>query len=458
MTLAPSNPSESPVESKDDNRMKALPFQDDSSTAVLPGAESPRLADRHDRVPRGPIQWQRWNSTGEASVRAAELARSIPLSGLPVGGKDWTTRTALLGGGGAVGGVALEHLARAGVGTIWLVDPARYRPTSFLTQPIEAACAGQPKAWVQGARAHRIQPAVTIIAGLGYIEDVPWSILYAADVWIAAGDSELVPRYLGGFVKKFSRRMIQASVFGPTSTAIVRGYSADPRTACPLCDFDPAAELSEAPGGSCDPMLAAPTVAPPTRTQSTVCALAGTLGAHEALTALGGHDQLLLDGEELVHCLSSHRVMRSTLAVADDCIGEHAPADLVRWDGDWDETTPAMLAAELDLDVSTPIPIQSELPWVTTGSCITCGKVQPVRRFGRLGADVGRCECGEVVRPLPRGLRDTTPARDAAYCWNRPLGQLGLPADRGVALRDGNRSVYVLPPIPEHLLPTPLGE
>ena len=254
-------------------------------------------------VRRGdPLRWHRWLSDADAEQAARRVTLATPLKGLPPSAKAVATGTVLVLGLGAVGGVAFEALARSGVGTLLGVDPDRYGPESFLTQPSAWADRGRPKAWVQGRRAQAANPAVRVRTAIGYAQQVPLWILRSASVLLVAGDSAELPRWVARRAAALGRPMVQAAVHGETGLAIVRGYALrDPRAACPGCGAGEADRVRRDEAG-CDPSTMRRAGQLATRTQPTICGLAGQLLANEALKWLAGLEAYALQRRR-VHLL-----------------------------------------------------------------------------------------------------------------------------------------------------------
>ena len=365
-------------------------------------------------VRRGdPLRWYRWLSDADAEQAARRVALATPLKGLPTSGKALASGTALILGLGAVGGVAFEVLARSGVGTLLGVDPDCYGAESFLTQPSVWADRGRPKAWVQGRRAQAANPAVRVRTAIGYAEQVPLRVLRSAAVLLVAGDSVELPRWVARRAAALGRPMVQAAVHGETGLAIVRGYALqDPRAACPGCS-DGAADRVRREDAGCDPYTMRRAGQMPTRTQPTICGLAGQLLANEALKWLAGLEAYALRGEECTYCLWTHRFLRTHLpARPDRCELAHEQYCLVDLRQPFADTTLAQLAAEIGLAEG---PDRAATCAASTRGSVSrcvplCGAETAVRRFARIGSRVGPCRCGTDLAAGPRGVFSVIPA------------------------------------------------
>jgi hypothetical protein len=88
--------------------------------------------------------------------------------------------------------------------------------------------------------------------------------------------------------------------------------------------------------------------------------------------------------------------------------------------------------------------VKAEIPWITRGSCWSCGKVQPVRRFAPLGRKVARCTCGGVVWADLDGRRSVIPSDDLPEVWEKPLAKLGLKRGDSLAICGGEDWTWVV--------------
>ncbi len=149
------------------------------------------------------LGWHRWapqthsrteihfeDSTSQLTKTAKSLDLTLALSGARL---SLSERSVAVFGLGAVGGEILASLARLGVGRLIGIDPGRYREDSWRSQPVSPEHGGQAKAWVQGLRARRYNPAGEVWAAIGRAQDLPLGLLRKVDVFVTAGDNLELP-------------------------------------------------------------------------------------------------------------------------------------------------------------------------------------------------------------------------------------------------------------------------
>lgn len=393
--------------------------------------------------------WRLWPSHGVAQ------AASVGLKGFPCGGQRLGDKTVAVLGTGAVGGVALNHLARVGVGTLIAVDPDSYEADSWLTQPALPSDAGQKKAWLQAERAHQVNPSITVLGCAGIAQDVPLALLRKADLLLVAGDNLDLLVWAGEMGAALGKPVIQGAVHGETATAFVRAFDrTDPQSVCPGCGVSAREWALTGNRLGCDlkPSLN-PQLNPqqqPTRTLPTICATAGVLAASEAVKRLAGVAKHALRDEELSYSLLGHKLMRTSLPRNPACRGLHERWKLV------DAKESGMLSAsatpsevvghcqgEKCAEPPRGLEVRSELPWVSAAQCGDCGLVQRVARFTPLAGEVGRCSCGGSLRGDRAGSFSVIPRAELEQCWNRTLAELGVPAGAAVGVAvDGHWSYF----------------
>lgn len=376
-----------------------------------------------------PLQWKFWQSDAATCRRARDVYDDTPLKGLPAGASATLAQiTAVVVGLGAVGGAVFEQLARAGVGTLFGVDPDSYGRESPLTQPVAWERVGQAKALVQGALAHAANPAARVMTAVGQAQDLPLAVLRRADAIVAAGDNLELVLWAGRMAAALGKRLVQGAVHGESMTAIVRGYDLrDADAACPGCGLGHAEYAALRSRQGCDPGTLRDLGREPTRTSPVVCALAAQLAASEAIKHLTGLDRGALSGEECAYSLLSHRALRTTLPRTAGCRQPHERWELVDVPHGAAETSIGRLASEIGIGEYSPLlQVRGETPWFGFALCAACGRRQGVRRFARLGENLGRCACGGELPAGPLGMRSVMPAADLRAAWEQPLDDLGL--------------------------------
>lgn len=399
-----------------------------------------------------PIQWRRWaprlawNHEARESIPAAWRADREALH----------DKCVVVMGLGAVGGVCFEQLAKLGVGRLYGFDPDRYGEDSWITQPSLVSHRGRWKAYVQGRRAAQANPWAEVATAPAFAQDVPLAVLRQADVIVIAGDNLEILVWAGEYAAGLGKVVVQGAVHGITQQAIVRGFDlSDPEAVCPTCliaDYEWSHTTSRI---GCDPAALKLQGREPTQTLPYVCATAGQMTAAEVLKWLLGKGDTALAGAEVQFNLVGYRSLRTSLSRKANCRGPHS-----RWKVIGVEQSPEEVTLKDLMDVvcslreqsegtrgaSTPHSlIKAEIPWITRGSCWSCGKVHPVRRFSRLGKQVMRCSCRHPVWADVEGRRSMIPAEDLAETLEKPLANLGLRTGDSVAICDSeNWNWFVL--------------
>jgi molybdopterin/thiamine biosynthesis adenylyltransferase len=389
------------------------------------------------------LHWSHWPAREEATATRSD--DPAPLRGWQGNPEKLATRSVLVFGLGAVGGVAFELLARLGVGDLLGVDPGSYGEQSWITQPIAASDTGRSKAQVQGERAHVSNPAVDVHTATGFAQDLPLRILQRADLFVAAGDNLDLVVWAGTLATGLGKPLLQGAVHPETWTAIVRAYELrNPEAACPACALGPRdwARLRNRAG--CDPS-APPTLAGErTHTLPTLCGTAGHLLASGSLQWLLEDEQALC-GQELNYCLRTHRVWRTDLPRRGRCRCPHQRWRVEQVNVGPEQCTPASLAERAGLPLDG-LQVRSEVPWVRFALCTSCGTEVSVRRFARLGSTVGSCACGAALVAGPLGMCSVLPQEDLQACGDTPLLSLGLRGGDAVGMSASEDWTYFLTP------------
>ena len=196
------------------------------------------------------LGWYRWtpqlhartgthfkDGASRLTMTAKSLELNLALSWAALSLSELQRRSVAVFGLGAVGGEILCSLARLGVGKLIGIDPGYYREDSWRYQPALPEQAGQAKAWVQGLRARRHNPAGEVWTAIGHAQDLPQNILRDVDVFVSAGDNLELPVWAGNMAIALGKKaVVQGAVHGPTWTAICRTFSlASASSPCPGC-------------------------------------------------------------------------------------------------------------------------------------------------------------------------------------------------------------------------------
>ena len=271
------------------------------------------------------------DSTSQLKKTARSLDLNLALSGAQVSLSVLKRRSVAVFGLGAVGGEILTALARLGVGRLIGVDAGRYREDSWRTQPVFPEHGGHAKAWVQGLRARRHNPAGEVWAAIGRAQDVPLSVLRKVDVFVTAGDNLELPVWAGNMAAALGKEaLVQGAVHGPTWTAICRTYNlASADSPCPGCMLRSREWGLLSVRYGCDPAAATESNLVkdhdlgPTATLPAVCTTAAQMATAECLKRLLNIDAQEVQSEEISYCLLTHQLLRTTLPRNPSCRCAH---------------------------------------------------------------------------------------------------------------------------------------
>ena len=393
------------------------------------------------------LRWQHWNQRAEDLEFARKALTEFQLNSLSGKASALGQCRAIVLGLGAVGGVAFEHLVRGGVGHVDGVDPDRYGRESFLTQS-SMNHAGQAKAMVLGAQASKVNPAVQVRTAVGQAQDLRLRDIRRADVILVAGDNLELPLWVGRTAMVLKKPMVQVAVHRETDLVIVRSYDLrNSKNTCPRCSIGAKEIQQQKSRFGCDPSTRVSTSTASTRTLSTVCAAAGSIGANEAIKFLTGNDEHALRGEEYTLSMLTYMSMRTTLPRRQNCDASHEETLLIDVSTPASATSLRTLAEMIGCDHrETLLQVRSEMPWVSFTICASCERVQPVRKFARFGRKVGNCDCGHFLTTVPQGMKSIIPGDDLRECWELPLNEIGLEDGEAVAMLDNEQWVYFFTP------------
>ncbi len=401
------------------------------------------------------LGWYRWapqtyfqtgihinDSTPQLTKTARSLDLNFDLSGAPLSLSELKRRSVAVFGLGAVGGEILASLARLGVGRLIGIDPGRYREDSWRTQPVFPEHAGQAKAWVQGLRARRHNPAGEVWAAIGRAQDLPLGLLRKIDVFITAGDNMELPVWAGNMAIALGKKaLVQGAVHGPTWTAICRTYNlASAGSPCPGCMLRAREWGLLSVRYGCDPAAATEGGfvkdhdLGPTATLPTICTTAAQMATLECLKRLLNIDAQEVQSEEISYCLLTHQLLRTTLPRNPSCRCAHERWKILDLTQPPSQMTLSKLASSINCEKGD-LQIRGESHWVSDTLCGRCGLKTPVRRFVHgFGVKVGACDCGAALIASPIGSYSIMPPQDLEVCFTRPLSTLGLETGGSVGL------------------------
>lgn len=406
-----------------------------SSSALVP--TSPLV--RPPTAAGSGLEWHSWPGTDAGISRHASLRGQHELVG------NLNDCKLVVIGLGAVAGQSFKQFARLGVGRLVGVDFDNYGEASWQTQPCNATDADRSKASVLGEAAHRINPSIEIHTARGFAQDLPLAVLRQADAIVLAGDNLEVAVWAGRMAAALGKPLLQGAVHGETWTCIVRGY--DLRTgegACPACAMNSTDWMNLKSRSGCDPSTADAQGVLPTRTLPHICATAGNLLVAETLKTVAMSDGRGLAGEELVHCLLSHQLWRTTLPRRSDCPCPHARWQLIDIPQNPSDIALSDLLSQLDLDGADwdECLIRAERPWVSEATCGACKRIVAVHRFAGPGADLGECECGGRLIASVWGNQSVIDGEQARPYAARRLSELGIAPGGAVGIWHGEAWRY----------------
>jgi len=387
-------------------------------------------------------------ATARGAAREARLPAFIGLAE-PAGPRLDALRAMVIGCG-SVGANLVLHLARLHVAELWLVDPARLKPESLLTHPLEPEGIGRPKVDHFGRMAKGISPTTRVRAFAGPVQSLPLPAFDRVDAVLMATDNLLAEVCTGERAVMFRKPLWQASVHGETMVAQVRFWRNDDGSGpCPACGFGPAEwdHVNRQTTFSCGGNGHHPTqvTTAPTMSVSFLCAISAEMAMVQFLRHVLGLGATSGDSV-LEYCGYKTQVSSSPLVRNRACRCEHVAWDRVGVDGPIPPMSLREIAQRAGFDGPTPPDdlafLVDELTFVELVVC--CGVPQPVRRFCRAeAAAVARCSrCGKALRPQPFFSHRPTPAAVLASLVDEPLQRLGAEAAEWVCVRSGGRNVF----------------
>lgn len=337
-------------------------------------------------------------------------------------------------GSGSVGLVATQHLARAGVGTLTVIDRGVFKTESVLTHPILPDAVGRPKAVYAGEVVQAIAPQAKIITYHADFEDLPWDVLVGCDLVVLATDNLSVEICVGERCLNLGLPLLHASVQGNLLVAQLRTFTGN--GACPACLFGTTEwqQVSNESRYSCDGSVAERGLSlAPTQSTSSLCSLAAELAVHRVLRHLLGLGAPLTD-QILEYQGYMDNLTTSTLRRNPDCPVAHE-----RWQvlsPQKRDTVGAVLAAS---PVEPATVAVDQASYVTQAVC-SCGSHKAIDRFVRDGEDLGTCvDCGGAL------ALSSFHAQAAVAADTPGLAGMKIPNDHAVLVRDRSDGAVMFP-------------
>ena len=341
-------------------------------------------------------------------------------------------------GAGSIGLAVVQHLARAGIGALTIVDRGVLKNESVLTHPIPPQATGRPKAEYAGEVATAIATEARVGVHQGTFEDLAVDALLGADLVVLATDNLAVEIAVGQRCLNLGMPLLQASVQGNLLVAQLRTFTGgrDGDGPCPACLFGATEwqQVSSESRFACDGSSAdrGQSLAP-TRSTASLCSLAAELAVHRLLRQLLGLGAPLKD-QILEYRGYADELTATALQRNPECPVEHR-----RWQilGRGDARTVGQV-----LGLS---PVDSPVGVAVDGACFVaeavcgCGHWQSVGRFLVEGKSLGPCSrCGGPLAPSPFHTHGEIAADTPG------LAGAGIPPDRAVVVRGRAGGVVML--------------
>jgi hypothetical protein len=360
-------------------------------------------------------------------------------------------RVALVGVGSVGRAVALG-LARLNVARLSIVDPARYKPESLLTQPIGPEDVLQKKASNTARACKRISPPTRVFSHDGTAQSLPVVSLADADIVLLASDNLSAEIDVGQTCIHLQKPLVHVSVHGDTLVAQVRFFAnAGGEGPCPACAYgahewrllDEEAVFRCGGPDSRSPDSDIPRKVAPTMSVAFLCSLAADLTLVQVARHAIGLGAPVSD-TLLEYCGYTHATTVSALRRNPDCPCDHSAWMEAAAPRPLDECTLGELALAADgaraPEDTEPAFGIDEFDYVETAAC-ACGGSQPVGRFLRAGAPLGRCSaCGERLSAHGFFSRHLAAASAIPSLLDRALVDVAPRPPRWVIVRRGDRT------------------
>ena len=340
-------------------------------------------------------------------------------------------------GAGSIGLAVVQHLARAGIGALTIIDRGVLKSESVLTHPIPPQASG-PKAEYAGEVARAIAPETRVVVHQGPFEDLPMDALLGADLVVLATDNLVVEIAVGQRCLNLGMPLLQASVQGNLLVAQLRTFTGghDGDGPCPACLFNATEwqQVSSESRFTCDGSSAerGRSLAP-TRSTASLCSLAAELAVHRVLRHVLGlgaplGDQVL-DYRGYTDALTTSTVRRNP-----ECPVEHHRWQ-IRRRGAAGTVAEALERSSVDSPASVSV---DGACFVAEAGC-GCGSWQSVGRFLVDGESLGACSrCGGALAPSPFHTHGEIAADTPG------LAGVQIPQDRAVLVRGRTGGVVML--------------
>lgn len=353
-------------------------------------------------------------------------------------------RVAVLGVGN-IGGEGARHLAMLGV-PLLLVDRGVVEPANLGTQGFVEDDLGLPKVEARRRALQHLNPDCHIDAQQLDLDRMGFASLRSANLWLCCLDSLRLRVRVNEMALRLNRPWIDAAIDGTgRSFARVAAYRPGRDSPCFVCGYGPKGLQELMRQGTAVPCLHREAGSPdalPTLAIPATGSLAASLQVHWAIAQLleqhdrSGHEWLVNVDE------SQSRVVRRQRDP--HCVVSHEPWSLTPGLTQTNSLADAFIVAEALLGSNATVTLLHR-SLVTELDCARCGQnYRPYRVMDSLGHELLCCRCGGQRRIATTSLLDRMTRTDAADFIDRPLHQLGIPAEDVLIAHQGERSCYLL--------------
>lgn len=358
-------------------------------------------------------------------------------------------------GCGSVGMRAAEHFARLRVAELWLVDPRRCcKPESVLTHPISRPM-DVPKANYAARVCKRISPSTRVFAYVGLVQDLWLDAFADADLCIMATDNLAAEVEFGRRCLSLGKCLVQAALHGESLTVQIRVFAnADGPGPCPACAFGAVEwrQLADQVQYSCEGGVSGHSAlridGPPTRSTSSLCALAADLALNQSLRHVLGLGEAV--GDTITeYCGFTNRILTSSLKRNPACRCDHTRFEVVHAPMPLRSYSFARLMADFvnprgDSSVTLTV---GGAEWIESGWC-RCSEPSPVQRFVPAGqGTAGQCGlCRSLIHAQPFTSHSAVSASMLGKAVALPLLRLGVRRCPWVLLRKADGTILVHDP------------
>jgi molybdopterin/thiamine biosynthesis adenylyltransferase len=373
-------------------------------------------------------------------ARAPREARLPEFIGGPAGAGEriGELRVAIVGVG-SVGQVLAAQLSRLGIAEICLIDNGTCKPASLQTHSLTfPEDVGLPKASLMGRRIKNLSPDTRVLVYDGAVSDLGLSALARSHLVALASDNVLCEVEVGRYCRLLGIPLVQSSLFGAALVAQVRIIGNDPTAEGPCLRCGLGSEEIDAlnsqtkfsceggPAKGGDPQ----TTGPVTSSLSSLCSLAGDLGAMLIVRHWLGLGQPVAD-TMLEYCGYTHQTTVSHLVRNSRCAGAHEVCRRVSSHHDVSVSSPRQLLMAAGLATSATLDgVSFKLDghaFCVRGRC-ACPVSSKLGCFYSTGGgeSVVCPKCKEPLRPQPYFIHDPVPASLLEESLDRKFSDLGV--------------------------------